>query len=507
MTDDDIREIEEGLEAEEAEEAPEVADADELELDEAPLEEAAPEPSTDEVAEPEPEPSTDEVAEPEPEPWADEVAESEPYALEVGPAPDSWWAVEAEPLPGESELEPLSAEELAANAALGGMPPVDTANASLMDFGPEERDKTWIWWTLTAVAVLATVAIAVWWWVDLRAIAVPDVTGKPSAEAVLAICESGLGLGEVTEVATDTAAPGTVIEQKPAGGAQVRPDSVISIVLAAEPVTTKVPDVSAKKQEEAEEELAKAGLRAVVVESYDTTAVPGFVISQLPSAGVEMPPGSAVALAVSTGPRPTTITVPKLDGMNTKDADQLLTSLGLIPENYRSIDPSKTAGTVIAQSPTPGAAAALNDRVLYVVADAPSATSVVVPNVVGFKRSAADKELKARGLVSKFTVVSHRTVPKDQVIIQMPLAGSRTVKGATVGMLVSRGATETLTVPDLTGLASAETTAAINKAGFRPVVIEVPVIGQTPGNVVGQYPAAGTEWYYRFPVIAIVVKP
>ena len=89
------------------------------------------------------------------------------------------------------------------------------------------------------------------------------------------------------------------------------------------PKAPKCPTWSANI-EEAEKNLATARLRPYRVEGYNPDVGVNMVASQVPSAGVELQPGSVVALAVSQGPAPAQIRVPKLIGLKEEDAKTLL---------------------------------------------------------------------------------------------------------------------------------------------------------------------------------------
>lgn len=533
MTDDDIREIAEALDAEEHpesgdEQAEEPGSGDVLPEHEHFIDEPAGDANDHGAADMPAEEPIDTAGDSDgdddgqnSEPLADPESNQETTVL---PAVGGPWAPASsedatpfsdEPLPGESEmlpLDPVAAAEADAAAAAAADDVATTGAAAtpeaapLMDFGPESRDRTWIWWTLTAIALLATIAVGAWWYLSLRTVPVPNLVGLKTADAVFAIADLGLTLGDAAEVSTDTVPPGQVVSQKPEKGTQLHPGDSVSVLISKAPVMSKVPEVKQKTREDAEETLAKASLRPYVVQSYSPTAAVDYVMSQLPANGTELSPGSTVVLAVSKGPAPASIRVPSLLGMSSADAIQLLTSLDLIGQEYRSIDPSKTVGTVITQVPPAGSSVKYNDRVLFAICERSSTTAVTVPNVVGAKRKAAEKTLTDKNLKTQITFVADPRVPKDEVIRQMPASGAKATRSAVVGLLVSRGTTETLSVPDVTGKSTAEAEAAIKKGGFTAAMVPVKLPGSTPGMSVVQFPAAGSQWYYRFPVIVLVGK-
>ncbi len=374
-----------------------------------------------------------------------------------------------------------------------------------MDMGPTKRSYLWAW-ILGFVALLVVAGVGTWYYVAARPLTVPDVTGKLGPEAVQSLNDAGLTLGETSETPTSSAAPGVVIDQKPAAGTTLKPGEMVSIVMAAPPESSAVPNVTGQQQEQAQAALAQARLGSVVVETYNATASAGVVVSQIPSAGVEMVPGATVALAVSKGAEPAQVTVPKLTGLTEQDAATLLSSNELRGAAYRALTASVTAGEVASQTPAPGSRVAPNTTVQYLVSTGKGSVTVSVPDTVGMKSADAQKKLKDAGLKVETKAVPNKTVAKDKVTSQMPLAGSKVAPGTTVGLLVSKGPVVTEAVPSVVGKAKADAAAAVEGLGFTALFVPVPIEGQTPGTVYQQWPAAGAQWAPPFPVIMLLVE-
>lgn len=387
----------------------------------------------------------------------------------------------------------------AATAALA--PPV------AIDMGPERRSNYWIWIGV-AVGVILTAAIIAygWWYTTSRAIAVPNVVGKLSAQAAQTLNDADLRLGKVSEVPTDTAPPGTVINQTPSAYSSLKPGETVAIVVAGPPEMTKVPEVSGRSVDEAIATLASARLAARVVETYNTTVAAGFVISQLPSATTELEPGSLVVLPVSRGPAPATQRVPQVTGLNQSDAAALLSPLGFRFVAVRSFNTSVPVGVVMSQTPMPESQNPPDTVVLYSVSAGPGLTTASVPNVANQIRAEAERRVTQAGLRSQVIEVAHATVAKGSVISQMPPASAAIENGGTVALLVSKGAATASPVPDLTAKRSEEASSAATTAGYLPVLIEVATGDYPVGSVFGQWPPPGTPAPAQTPLIALVAK-
>jgi hypothetical protein len=124
-----------------------------------------------------------------------------------------------------------------------------------------------------------------------------SVNSKSDAQA--AITSAGFVVGSVTPQESD-AAPGTVLGQSPAAGAQPGCGSAVNIVVAV-PEPPTVPNVIGLSQAEAAQVLAEVGLTVGAVALIESPAPEGQVISQTPAAGAVVEAGSAVNLDVSDG--------------------------------------------------------------------------------------------------------------------------------------------------------------------------------------------------------------
>jgi serine/threonine-protein kinase len=128
---------------------------------------------------------------------------------------------------------------------------------------------------------------------------VPDVTGKPRADAEADLKAAGLSV-KVNEVFNDTVAKGSVISQRPDGGVLVEVGSTVTIDVSKGPEVILVPDVRNKTEAEARAAITAAGLtpKVVYVESPDD----GIVINQFPIPGASAKRGDTVEIEVGKLP-------------------------------------------------------------------------------------------------------------------------------------------------------------------------------------------------------------
>jgi len=376
-----------------------------------------------------------------------------------------------------------------------------------IDMGPDRRGKMWAWAAAAIVLViLAGVGLYAWWWTTSRPVTVPDVVGKRPAEAVQAINDQSLRLGAVSEAPTSAAPPGTIIVQVPAAGAKLKPGDSVGFTLAAAPDSALVPDLTGTTKEDALTALANARLLPYVVSSYSPTSPVDAVVAQLPLGGVELPPGSTVAVVVSKGKQPATVVVPTVTGLNETEAVRLVNASNLSAVVYRSIDPSVSAGQATKQYPAAHTSVVPQSTVQILVSQGAGGTAVSVPNVMGKTTSSAYKALEKVKLKGASRSVPSTTVSKGKVISQMPPAGSKSAEGGVVGLLISTGNVTSSAVPSLVGTSSAQAEKSISAAGFKPFVIEIETADKPDGVVFAQFPSQGTQYPLRLPVVVLVAR-
>lgn len=137
-------------------------------------------------------------------------------------------------------------------------------------------------------------------------VTMPNVVGKPEAEAVTALQQVGYQV-VLVDVYSDTVAQGVVGLQAPVAGSITEPGIKVAIVVSmgsrpAEFVI--VPDVRGMPLEEATATLEELGLVAVAVETYTSLAPQGALFAQLPPPESSVAPGSTIYLFISKGPYP-----------------------------------------------------------------------------------------------------------------------------------------------------------------------------------------------------------
>lgn len=155
---------------------------------------------------------------------------------------------------------------------------------------------------------------------------VPDVSGKPLADAKKALAGAGLTPGAVTEEFNEDTDQGSVVSTDPAAGAPRRADTAVALVVSkGAPIET--PGVVGDSVEDATSALKDAGLEVrIAPEQVNSPQEAGSIAAQSAAEGSRLAKGDTVTLTVSKGPR--MITVPKVTGKKADDAKKELEKAG-----------------------------------------------------------------------------------------------------------------------------------------------------------------------------------
>lgn len=243
------------------------------------------------------------------------------------------------------------------------------------------------------------VAIAIFTYLTLTSpstVSVPDVAGSSLSEAKTTIKSSGLKVGTVHKVSSDTVESGYVIKTSPTAGSSKKEGSSIDIYVSKGSSGFKIKDYTGQDYQTAVKDLvnnygvseSQIEIEEVSTSDYDE----GVIISQTPSEGetFKVSGDDKITFKVATE---STVTMPNLTGYTYSEAIAALTALGVSSSHITvyQADPNSSTGYVQVSSPsstatitaqTPYYGEALSGNViLYLAADeeessqAPSSSS------------------------------------------------------------------------------------------------------------------------------------
>lgn len=183
-----------------------------------------------------------------------------------------------------------------------------------------------------------------------------ELTGKTRRDAVLALRNRGVS-PKIREEYSDSVPKGTVLSTLPASGTALsKGDSVIlRVSLGKQIVLCKVPSLFGVTESRADALLRAASLKTGSI-TYQSSSLPaGTVIAQSVASGSSVESGSTVSYTVSAGDRYSLKTVPDLYGFTLSEAEAKLREYGLVLGDVYPVAGAASRGTVMTQSPLPGA--------------------------------------------------------------------------------------------------------------------------------------------------------
>lgn len=155
---------------------------------------------------------------------------------------------------------------------------------------------------LAGLVVIAVAAVGFWVTRPAREVPVPELQGKPLAEARRLAQEAGLNLVVRQEEYNEQFPEGTVYLVQPDPGTRVKVGGAVQVWVSKGARTVEVPDVQGLSEIEARQRLVQAGLRVGKVEQKPhPTAPAGTVLSQSPTAKQRVNRDAPVDLVVSSG--------------------------------------------------------------------------------------------------------------------------------------------------------------------------------------------------------------
>lgn len=196
-----------------------------------------------------------------------------------------------------------------------------------------------------------------------------------------------------------------------------------------------VPAVQGLPYDDAQKQLAGAGLDAALGESRLSASVPrGSVLGQTPPAGARVSRGVTVTLDVSAGQR--SAPIPRLTGMSRGEAEAALRDIGLAVGEVVERQGNESRGTVLEQQPEPGRVVPEGTPIRLVVSAGPR--ELTLPGVVGRELVEARAMLEQLGLqIAPVEIDSMSIVPRGLVVAQIPAAGATVAPGSVVTLRVS----------------------------------------------------------------------
>lgn len=208
-------------------------------------------------------------------------------------------------------------------------------------------------------------------------------------------------------------------------------------VIADEMSRAVVPDVVGMTTDEATTELEAAGFVVETTERASDNIAAGDVISQTPQAGRKPKRGTTVTLVVSAGKE--TVAMPDVEGLSQSAAERTLKDLDFADIEIQS-EASETvdSGDVISQSIAPDNEVVPSEETVTLVVSTGS-NKVELANLAGYTFEEATTYAEQNSLKIVKRDEYSTSVPANQIIRQLPTAGTAVDPGTELTVIVSQG--------------------------------------------------------------------
>ena len=281
---------------------------------------------------------------------------------------------------------------------------------------------------LVALAVLSILTVVVTVAINLasggkpRAIQVPDVRGKVSADAIAELQNKGFRI-RTQQKPDNVVPPDHVISTDPAGNLSVNAGDEIAIDVSTGPEQREIPDVSALSYAEAVKKLTAAGFgKFKQSEAASTSAQRDKVLNTVPPANSTTALTTEITLVVGTGP--VTRALPDVTGQSTEQATKNLNTVGFNTVLTAPVDSVEPAGQVLGLNPPAGTDAELDTSITLKVS---KGNQFVMPNLIGQFWTDAEPNLRAlgwTGVLVKGPDVPNSGQRNNAVVTQGPAPGA-----------------------------------------------------------------------------------
>jgi eukaryotic-like serine/threonine-protein kinase len=303
--------------------------------------------------------------------------------------------------------------------ATGETPVVAVASA--------RRRRRWPWAVLiAAVVVLAGLgaAIALTRSSSTPTHPMPLLRGKSESDAVAALKPLKVKV-QFNRPFVDGTTAGIVLDTRPLAGTKVHEKSTVRLTVSQGPPPVAVPDLSGASQQTATERLTNAGLAVgVVTTRYDEQVGEGIVLDWNPKG--QQPKHTAIALAVSGGPKPRQ--VPNVAGQTYAQAAAVVQNLGLTPVRADAFSDTVPKDQVIGTTPAAGASVSRGGKVTINVSKGPDL--VAVPDVTNKSVQDATTIMQQAGL----SIGNVFGPPNKKIFTTDPALGTQVHRGSSVNV-------------------------------------------------------------------------
>jgi eukaryotic-like serine/threonine-protein kinase len=268
----------------------------------------------------------------------------------------------------------------------------------------------------------------------LPLVGLPDLRSYVASDAVHELQDDGFRVKEGHRF--DNAPKGSVIDQTPKAGSQLRKGSAVTLIISDGPQAVAVPDFVNMTAADAIALAKKAGVGIdTSARAVNPSVAPNVVASQDIAPGAQVQPATVVHVVVSlgnVGGNPAQmVAVPSVISQTYDDATSALSQQEFTAEVHFSVQATQN-GQIIAQDPTAGTQLPYGSTVRITLS-----VSGEVPDTEGETFADAQEQLKEYGYTIGKVQYTTNEGADGRVIGTDPLAGTNLPPGSPVTLIVN----------------------------------------------------------------------
>lgn len=281
---------------------------------------------------------------------------------------------------------------------------------------------------LVGLAILSVLTLVVTLAINMsgnskpRAVQVPDVRGKVSADAIAELQNKGFKI-RTSPKPDSTVPPDHVISTDPAGNLSINAGDEVVINVSTGPEQREIPDVTGSSYADAVKKLTAAGFgKFKQTEAASSASQRDKVLNTVPPANSTTAITTEITVVVGTGP--VTRAIPDVTGQSAEQATKNLNTVGFTTVLTAPVDSVEPAGQVLATDPGAGGDVELDTPITLKVS---KGNQFVMPNLVGQFWVDAEPNLRAlgwTGVLVKGPDVPNSGQRNNAVVTQSPPPGA-----------------------------------------------------------------------------------
>ncbi|MBO5278474.1 MAG: Stk1 family PASTA domain-containing Ser/Thr kinase [Lachnospiraceae bacterium] len=190
---------------------------------------------------------------------------------------------------------------------------------------------------------------------EVSGVPMPNVINISENDAMIALNQVNLGIGERTYENSNEIEKGKVIRAEYEAGKIIPRNTSVKLVISSGPEKFAMPDVTNRSEQEAAEILKSYNINYTTEYSYSDEIEQGKVVSTSPASGTMVAQEDIITLYLSQGPEFKDVVMPSLKGMTLEEAKLEIEKNALIVgEVTEDASAAGTSGTIVNQSVAEG---------------------------------------------------------------------------------------------------------------------------------------------------------